>query len=60
VAFFGYAGSMTAAATEVQARFIIPDMFTRYVRTGDLEGTVNWAMGEMNNIYKKHKALGTF
>jgi multiple sugar transport system substrate-binding protein len=60
VAFFGYPGPMSPAATEVQARYIIPDMFTRYVRTGNLEGTMQWAMGEIRSIYAKHKAMGTF
>lgn len=54
VYFYGHPGPVTPAAAEVLATFVIPDMYTRYVRSGDLEGSVKWAVGEMKRIYSKH------
>jgi multiple sugar transport system substrate-binding protein len=55
-AFFGYPGPMTPPAQEVLTTFIIPDMFTRVARGGDLEDTMKWGVGEIRRIYAKHKA----
>jgi multiple sugar transport system substrate-binding protein len=55
-AFFGFPGPMTPAAQEVLTTFIIPDMFTRVAREGDIEGTMKWGVGEIRRIYAKHKA----
>ncbi len=54
VNFWGYPGPTTPAAAEVLATFVMPDMYARYTRTGDLEGTVKWAVGEVKRIYAKH------
>ena len=55
-AFFGYPGPMTPPAQEVLTTFIIPDMFTRVARGGDLDDTMKWGVGEIRRIYAKHKA----
>jgi multiple sugar transport system substrate-binding protein len=51
---FGYPGPMTAAASEVNASFIIPDMVGRYIRGGDLEESIKWGMDQIKSIYAKH------
>lgn len=56
-AFFGFPGPMTPAAQEVLTTFIIPDMFTRVARGGDVEETMKWGTGEIRRIYSKHKAV---
>ena len=55
-AFLGFPGPMTPAAQEVVTTFIIPDMFTRVARGGDVEETMKWGIGEIRRIYAKHKA----
>jgi multiple sugar transport system substrate-binding protein len=55
-AFFGYPGPITPAAQEVLTTFVIPDMFTRVARGGNIDEAVNWAAGEYRRIYAKHKA----
>jgi multiple sugar transport system substrate-binding protein len=55
-AFFGFPGPMTPAAQEVLTTFIVPDMFTRVARGGDIEETMKWGVGEIRRIYSKHKA----
>ena len=55
-AFLGFPGPMTPAAQEVVTTFIIPDMFTRVARGGDVEETMKWGVGEIRRIYAKHKA----
>jgi multiple sugar transport system substrate-binding protein len=55
-AFFGHPGPMTPAAQEVLTTFIVPDMFTRVARGGDIEETMKWGVGEIRRIYAKHKA----
>ena len=52
---FGFPGPATAPASEVLATFVIPDMMGRYFRGGDLEGSIKWAMDQMNGIYAKYK-----
>jgi multiple sugar transport system substrate-binding protein len=54
-AFFGNPGPMTPAAQEVLTTFIVPDMFTKVARGGNVDDAVKWAMGEINRIYAKHK-----
>ncbi len=55
-AFFGHPGPMTPQAQEVLTTFVVPDMFTRVARGGDLEETMKWGVGEIRRIYAKHKA----
>jgi multiple sugar transport system substrate-binding protein len=55
-AFFGHPGPMTPPAQEVLTTFIVPDMFTRVARGGDIEETMKWGVGEIRRIYAKHKA----
>lgn len=55
-AFFGHPGPMTPQAQEVLTTFIVPDIFTRVARGGDLEETMKWGVGEIRRIYAKHKA----
>ncbi len=55
-AFFGYPGPITPAAQEVLTTFVVPDMFTRVARGGDVDEAVKWAAGEYRRIYAKHKA----
>ena len=55
-AFFGHPGPMTPAAQEVLTTFIVPDMFARVARGGDIEETMKWGVGEIRRIYAKHKA----
>ena len=47
---------MTPAAQEVLTTFVVPDMFTRVARGGDVEETMKWGVGEIRRIYAKHKA----
>ena len=54
--FFGHPGPMTPQAQEVLTTFVVPDMFTRVARGGDLEETMKWGVGEIRRIYAKHKA----
>ena len=54
-AFFGNPGPMTPAAQEVLTTFVVPDMFTRVARGGNVDDAVKWAMGEINRVYAKHK-----
>ncbi|MHB8733594.1 MAG: ABC transporter substrate-binding protein [bacterium] len=51
----GYPGPFTAAAAEVLATFIVPDMMTRYVQGGDLEGSIKWGLGQIKSVYAKYK-----
>jgi multiple sugar transport system substrate-binding protein len=53
--FFGFPGPMTPAAQEVLTTFIVPDMFTRVARGGNVDDAVKWAMGEIGRIYAKRK-----
>jgi multiple sugar transport system substrate-binding protein len=55
-AFFGHPGPMTPQAQEVLTTFVVPDIFTRVARGGDLEETMKWGVGEIRRIYAKHKA----
>ena len=55
-AFFGYPGPMSPAAQEVVTTFIVPDIFTRVARGGDLEETMKWGVGEIRRIHAKQKA----
>ncbi len=55
VRFFGFPGPVTAPAAEVLATFVIPDMLARYLRGGDLEGSIKWGMEQINGIYAKYK-----
>lgn len=55
-AFFGFPGPMSPPAQEVLTTFVIPDMFTRVARGGDLEDTMKWGLGEIRRIYGKYKA----
>jgi multiple sugar transport system substrate-binding protein len=52
----GYPGPYTAAAAEVLATFVIPDMMTRYVQSNDLEGSIKWGIGQIKSIYAKYKS----
>jgi multiple sugar transport system substrate-binding protein len=52
---FGYPGPMTAAASEVNSTYVIPDMVGRYVRSGDLEASIKWGMDQIKEIYAKYK-----
>jgi multiple sugar transport system substrate-binding protein len=52
----GYPGPFTAAAAEVLATFVVPDMMTRYVRNGDLEGSIKWGMEQIKSIYAKYRS----
>jgi len=52
---FGYPGPMTAAASEVNSTYVVPDMVGRYVRSGDLEGSIKWGMDQIKEIYAKYK-----
>jgi multiple sugar transport system substrate-binding protein len=52
----GYPGPFTAAAAEVLATFVVPDMMTRYVQSNDLEGSIKWGMGQIKSIYAKYKS----
>ncbi len=54
-AFFGFPGPMTPAAQEVLTTFVVPDMFTRVARGGNVDDAVKWAMGEIQRIYAKRK-----
>jgi len=53
--FFGFPGPVTAPAAEVLATFVIPDMLARYLRGGDLEGSIKWGMEQINGVYAKYK-----
>ena len=55
-AFFGYPGPMSPAAQEVLTTFIVPDMFTRVARGGNVEDVMKWGVGEVRRIYAKHKS----
>ncbi len=55
-AFFGYPGPMSPAAQEVLTTFIVPDMFTRAARGGNVEDVMKWGVGEIRRIYAKHKS----
>jgi multiple sugar transport system substrate-binding protein len=50
----GFPGPPTRAAEEVQARFIIPDMFARAVTGASLQEAIEWAEAEISAIYRKH------
>jgi multiple sugar transport system substrate-binding protein len=52
---FGYPGPMTAAASEVNSTYLVPDMVGRYVRGGDLEASIKWGMDQIKEIYAKYK-----
>src|SRR5215813_14810718 len=55
-AFFGHPGPMSPPAQEVLTTFIVPDMFTRVARGGNVEDTMKWGVGEVRRIYAKHKS----
>jgi multiple sugar transport system substrate-binding protein len=52
---FGYPGPQSAAASEVNTTYVIPDMVGRYIRGGDLEGSIKWGMDQIKQIYAKYK-----
>lgn len=52
---FGFPGPATAPASEVLATYVVPDMFGRYFRGGDLEASVAWGMEQIKGIYAKYK-----
>ncbi|HYM91127.1 MAG TPA: hypothetical protein VEW91_05790, partial [bacterium] len=52
---FGYPGPMTPAASEVNSTYVVPDMMGRYVRGGDLEGSIKWGMEQITAIYARRK-----
>src|SRR5205807_8435137 len=54
-ATFGYPGPMTAAASEVNSTYVVPDMVGRYIRGGDLEGSIKWGMDQIKEIYARYK-----
>lgn len=54
-AIYGFPGPPNAAAEEVMLQFIIPDVVARYVRGGDLEGSMKWGMDKLKAIYSKYK-----
>ncbi len=54
-AFFGFPGPMTPAAQEVLTTFVVPDMFTRVARGGNIDDAVKWGVGEIQRIYAKYK-----
>jgi multiple sugar transport system substrate-binding protein len=54
----GFPGPMTVAAGEVNAEYIIPDMFTKVVSGGKVSEAIAWAEEQVLKIYRKHYGSG--
>ena len=56
IGFMGYPGPVTPAAEEVWQTYLIPQMFGRYIKTGDLEGTIRSTETALRAIYARWQA----
>ncbi|HEV7663315.1 MAG TPA: hypothetical protein VGQ62_07245 [Chloroflexota bacterium] len=52
---YGFEGPITQAMEEVQATFVMPNMFARAARGDTPEAAVTWAEGEYKRIFSKYK-----
>lgn len=50
---FGYAGPYDRKASEVQAKYIIIDLFARAVKGEPTKDVIAWAEGELKNVYER-------
>jgi multiple sugar transport system substrate-binding protein len=50
----GFPGPMTVAAGEVNAEYIIPDMFAKVMSGGKIPDAIAWAEEQVLKIYRKH------
>ena len=48
---YGYAGPPGRAASEVESKYIITDMYAKAVQGMSAEEAVKWAEGELKKIY---------
>ena len=55
---YGYPGPPTAAAEEVNATFVIPDMVGMYLRGSSLEDTLSWTERQLKRIYADYGKVG--
>jgi multiple sugar transport system substrate-binding protein len=51
--FMGHPGPVTPAAEEVWQTYLIPQMFARYIKSGDLDGTVKATEEALKKIYAR-------
>ena len=54
----GYQGPFTRAIEEVNATFVMPNMFARAVRGDTPERAMKWGEGEYKRIFAKYKVGG--
>jgi multiple sugar transport system substrate-binding protein len=54
--FMGYPGPVTAAADEVWQAFLIPQMFAKYIRGGELDVAVRSTEEAIRKVYAKWQA----
>jgi multiple sugar transport system substrate-binding protein len=52
---YGYQGPITQAMEEVQATFVMPNMFARVARGDTPEAALAWAESEYQRIFSKYK-----
>lgn len=52
---YGYEGPITQPMEEVQATFVMPNMFARAARGDTPENAIAWAEGEYKRIFSKYK-----
>ena len=53
VSFMGYPGPVTPAADEVWQLYLIPQMFAKYAKSGDLDSSIRSTEDAIKKIYAK-------
>ena len=50
---FGYAGPYDRKASEVQAKYIITDIFAKAAKGESTKSIIAWAEKELKNVYER-------